>query len=470
MASYHHSLLGLLLMASAGVTAPATSSAAGMIAPAANADTPYTLAQWFEGERRPRREAYRSYYDEYGRRVTVDRRGRVVSVEEPRNDQGADYFPDAPQDPYDTGAIPNDPYAGPGNDRYEQQSALPSERDYGSVDRQPLPPTGGEADLNPADPNFNPPDSQNDGFYDTPQQEQIPAHPNPAPTVELPKGQGAKAKIAAIQVLLDRIGVSPGVIDGHKGGNVDKAVAAFEEMTGQQFDPLNDDGINASLEQTGGPAFVSYTITSEDAAYPFVASIPEDYGHKAQLERMAFTSVTEMLAERFHMDETYLKEINPGINFNTPGVSIQVANPGQNAGGAVTRIIADKGRKQVRGYNAEGRLIVAYPATIGSTDTPSPSGTVQVERIALNPNYTYNPKLNFKQGENDKVLTIPPGPNGPVGTVWIALSKPTYGIHGTPEPSKIGKTNSHGCVRLTNWDATELSKMVQKGVTVEFQE
>ena len=147
-------------------------------------------------------------------------------------------------------------------------------------------------------------------------------------------------------------------------------------MTGQQFDPLNEEGINASLEQTGGPAFVSYTITSEDAAYPFVASIPEDYSHKAQLERMAFTSVTEMLAERFHMDENYLKEINPGVDFNTPGVAIQVASTGQNAGGAVTRIIADKGRKQVRGYNAEGRLVVAYPATIGSTDTPSPSGTV----------------------------------------------------------------------------------------------
>jgi len=470
MASYQKSLFGMLLMASAAIVGLPQASAAPIGVLATRENPAYTLAQWFEPrEQRPRRNAYRSYFDEYGRKITVDRRGRVVAVEEPQNDQGTDYFPEAPQDPYDTGAIPNDPYAGPGNDQYEQQSAIPSERDYGSVDRQPLPPAG-ESDLNPSDPNFNPPGSQSDGFFDGPQQEQVPAHPNPAPTVELPKGQGAKAKIAAIQVLLDRIGVSPGVIDGHKGGNVDKAVAAFEEMTGQKFDPLNDEGINASLEQTGGPAFVPYTITSEDAAYPFVASIPEDYGHKAQLERMAFTSVTEMLAERFHMDENYLKEINPGIDFNTPGVTIQVASTGQNVGGAVSRIIADKGRKQVRGYNAEGRLIVAYPATIGSTDTPSPSGTVEVERIALNPNYTYNPKLNFKQGENDKILTIPPGPNGPVGTVWIALSKPTYGIHGTPEPSKIGKTNSHGCVRLTNWDATELSKLVQKGVVVEFQE
>ncbi|MDP3897456.1 MAG: L,D-transpeptidase, partial [Mesorhizobium sp.] len=130
----------------------------------------------------------------------------------------------------------------------------------------------------------------------------------------------------------------------------------------------------------------------------------------------------------------------------------------------------DKAQKQVLAYDAYDKLVAAYPATIGSADTPSPTGTHAISRIALNPNYTYNPKINFKQGENDKVLRIPPGPNGPVGSVWIALSKPTYGIHGTPEPSKIGKTNSHGCVRLTNWDAQELAKLVSKGVTVEFIE
>jgi lipoprotein-anchoring transpeptidase ErfK/SrfK len=111
---------------------------------------------------------------------------------------------------------------------------------------------------------------------------------------------------------------------------------------------------------------------------------------------------------------------------------------------------------------------VAYPATIGSAATPSPSGRFTVVAVAENPTYTYNPDLNFKQGNNDKVLTIPPGPNGPVGTVWIALSQPTFGIHGTPEPSMIDKAASHGCVRLTNWDAEELAKMVSKGVVVDF--
>jgi lipoprotein-anchoring transpeptidase ErfK/SrfK len=134
----------------------------------------------------------------------------------------------------------------------------------------------------------------------------------------------------------------------------------------------------------------------------------------------------------------------------------------------VSKIIADKSRKQVFAYGPMGELVAAYPASIGSADTPSPSGIHLVARVALNPDYTYNPKINFKQGSNTKVLTVPPGPNGPVGTVWIALDKPTYGIHGTPDPSRIGKTQSHGCIRLTNWDAQELAKMVKPGVTVEF--
>ena len=168
------------------------------------------------------------------------------------------------------------------------------------------------------------------------------------------------------------------------------------------------------------------------------------------------------------MDEDYLKALNPDANFNRPGTIIRVANIGKPITQQVARIVADKGKKQVFAYDADGKLVAAYPATIGSTDTPSPTGTHAVSRVAFNPNYTYNPKINFKQGDNDKVLTIPPGPNGPVGSIWIALDKPTYGIHGTPDPSKIGKTESHGCVRLTNWDAQELAKLVKPGVIVEF--
>jgi lipoprotein-anchoring transpeptidase ErfK/SrfK len=280
----------------------------------------------------------------------------------------------------------------------------------------------------------------------------------------------AREDVAAIQVLMDRAGASPGVIDGKFGSNVDKAFAAYRELTGTNLKSTDTIGITAALAESGGDALGLYEITPEDAAGPFVASVPADYSEKARLDHMSYTSVTEMLAERFHMDEGYLKALNPEANFSRPGTLVRVANFGSNVTTKVAHIIADKGQKQVRAFDANGKLVAAYPATIGSADTPSPTGTHAVSRIAINPNYTYNPKLNFKQGENDKVLTIPPGPNGPVGSVWIALDKPTYGIHGTPDPSKIGKTESHGCIRLTNWDAQELAKLVSAGVIVEFVE
>jgi lipoprotein-anchoring transpeptidase ErfK/SrfK len=280
----------------------------------------------------------------------------------------------------------------------------------------------------------------------------------------------SKAQVSALQVYLDRNGISPGVIDGRMGSNVAKALDAWFEATGERLDPADTDLIVSRLAAEGGLAFTTYEITAEDAAGPFIASVPADYAEKARLDRLAFTSTSEMLAERFHMDEAYLRELNPGVDFSVPGVRIKVVATGRKKTGEVTRIVADKTRKQVRAYDAGGKLLAAYPATIGSSDTPSPSGDVTIERVAHNPGYTYNPKVNFKQGNNDKILQVPPGPNGPVGTVWIALSKPTYGIHGTPEPSTIGKTQSHGCVRLTNWDAEELAGMVTPGVPVSFIE
>lgn len=288
--------------------------------------------------------------------------------------------------------------------------------------------------------------------------------------VEPPLKFTAREDVAALQILLDRRGASPGVIDGKFGSNVDKAIVAYRAITGENLKSTDAEGIKAGLAASGGDPFTTYTITAEDAAGPYVASVPADYGEKAKLERLSYTSVPEALAERFHMDEAYLKALNPEANFNRPGTIIRIANTGQAVTTKVTRVVADKGKKQVRGYDAGGRLVVAYPATIGSADTPSPTGVHAVSRIALNPEYTYNPSLNFKQGNNDKILTIPPGPNGPVGSVWIALDKPTYGVHGTPDPSKIGKTESHGCVRLTNFDAQELAKLVAPGVPVEFVE
>jgi lipoprotein-anchoring transpeptidase ErfK/SrfK len=177
-----------------------------------------------------------------------------------------------------------------------------------------------------------------------------------------------------------------------------------------------------------------------------------------------------MFGERFHMDVKLLMALNPGADFRQAGTSIWVtAVEGPPIAAKVARIVADKALRQLRGYDAQDRLLVAYPATIGSPDNPSPSGEHLVKAVAPDPVYYYDP-TNFVQGDNTAKLELPPGPNNPVGSVWIDLTEPSYGIHGTPEPTKIDKTGSHGCVRLTNWDAEELSKLVEPGVPVSFTE
>lgn len=390
--------------------------------------------------------------DRRGNRVLVDRYGNIIATEA----RARGYYPPRPsREVYN-----NDPYYGDeqyGDTRYSERGAVTGSipRDA-AIDRQPL---------------DNQPYPQSDGDYasiEPDQQQPDMMQPKPPSEPVITLKNKSKSEIVALQVFLDRAGISPGAIDGHMGSNVTKAIYAYQEMTGETLDPNNTDAILEQLRMSGGLPLVSYTITPADAAGPYLAQIPEDYAHKAALSSLSYTSTTEMLAERFHMDEGFLKEINPGVDFTVPGTIVKVVNPGEVKSGSVARIIADKGKKQIFAYDASGGLVAAYPASIGSTDTPSPSGTVTVERVAFNPGYTYNPKINFQQGANDKILNIPPGPNGPVGTVWMALSKPTYGIHGTPEPSKIGRTQSHGCIRLTNWDATELAKMVKPGVTVEF--
>lgn len=435
----------------------------------------------------PEAGAVRVVVDNMGRRLLIDRRDMVIGFEMPvwqyREQQGLASPGRAPdrgfgresanwddplwEDDFGRDVFPEAPPPPRNRDWTRDQDRFANTGRFDGIERRDLNPTTGTVPGREGESSII--RLPRDGTDQPPVAEQ-PRPANPATAPDQPKTPKlSKPQVAALQVYLDRNGISPGVIDGRMGSNVQKALDAWLEATGERIDPSDTDLVLNRLA-TRGLAFTTYTITAEDAAGPFIASVPADYAEKARLDRLSFTSTREMLAERFHMDEDYLQELNPDVDFNRPGVQIKVVDTGPKKTGTVTRIVADKNRKQVRGYDAGGKLLVAYPATIGSSSTPSPSGEVTIERVARNPGYTYNPKINFKQGDNDQILQVPPGPNGPVGSIWIALSKPTYGIHGTPEPSKIGKTSSNGCVRLTNWDAEELAGMVAPGVTVSFVE
>jgi lipoprotein-anchoring transpeptidase ErfK/SrfK len=283
-----------------------------------------------------------------------------------------------------------------------------------------------------------------------------------------------RASIIKIQVLLARRSISPGEIDGLDGENVRKAISEFRRQqnlpAGEELDQTIWDALHA--DNPDKPVVSDYTITDQDAAYPFVGVIPKDYAAQAKMKKLGFRNADEMLGEHFHMSEDLLKALNPKTDFSKPGQHIFVVDPfppSRNQSKAA-RVVADKAHGLVIAYDEADQIIAAYPATIGSDETPSPSGEVSVKRIAKNPTYDYDPEKNFQQGHNNTKLKLPKGPNNPVGSVWIALSRPTYGIHGTPEPSKVSKTESHGCVRLTNWDAEELADLVRKGTRVRFED
>jgi len=281
--------------------------------------------------------------------------------------------------------------------------------------------------------------------------------------------QAKRDALLRAEVLLARAHFSPGVIDGQDGGNLRNAVAAYQLAHGMTPDGKLNAEVFKALAADSAPAVAAYTIAPADVAGPFLDAIPTDYVEMAKLPHLGFTSPREALAEKFHMDEALLTALNPGVDFSQAGATILVAQAGpEKLNRPVVAIEVDKSARQVRAYGADGMLLATYPATVGSTERPAPTGVFAVKGVAPNPTYTYDPKrLSFGDKSMGK-LTIQPGPNNPVGAVWIDLSIPTYGIHGAPDPRLVGKVASHGCVRLTNWDVRQLASAVKKGVKVSF--
>jgi lipoprotein-anchoring transpeptidase ErfK/SrfK len=295
---------------------------------------------------------------------------------------------------------------------------------------------------------------------------------NDATPEEVTKRKDPSPAIIRAQVLLDRAAISPGVIDGYDGGNTRKALRVFQLRNRLRPTGVLDTATwEALIGADSAPVLMEYTITEKDVAGPFVEAIPAGMREMGKLERLDYTSPRELLAEKFHLDEDLLERMNPEVDFSKAGAKIVVADVrGPRPEGPAVTVVVDRQNQSVKPYAADGRLIAFYPATVGSSTFPSPSGDLEVVSVAENPEYTYSARLEFSDlKEGERAIRIAPGPNNPVGSIWIGLSRRGFGIHGTPHPSKIGKQSSHGCVRLTNWDARELAFLVKKGVTVQFR-
>jgi lipoprotein-anchoring transpeptidase ErfK/SrfK len=290
-------------------------------------------------------------------------------------------------------------------------------------------------------------------------------------TGKLPSEDSISPLAVKVQILLDRARFSPGEIDGRFGDNVEKALQAFAEANSLASGKVLTQEIWSKLQQAASDAVMTeYVLTERDIKGPYIEKLPVKMQEMKSLKTLSFTGPKEALSERFHMSQDLLAALNPAQKFDRADAKINVVNLPKQAPAKTARVQVDKARETVRAFAKDGTLMAFYPASVGSDEKPTPSGTLKVVSIQSNPTYRYDPKYKFKGVESKEPFTINAGPNNPVGATWIGLSQASYGIHGTSDPSRVSKSESHGCVRLTNWDVARLAQSLKKGVEVSFVE
>jgi lipoprotein-anchoring transpeptidase ErfK/SrfK len=303
---------------------------------------------------------------------------------------------------------------------------------------------------------------------------------DPAAIAQMPvrvpiKGDVEGPSVLKAQVYLDRSDFSVGALDGQWGKNSAVTTYWFQRANGLKPTGDVDEATFRALAAKGGnvPPLVDYTISAEDLKGPFV-KLPESVYDKEKLDCLCYETVLEELAEKFHTTQDFLKRLNPSIQFAeaADGQKLIVPNiravVGEGQAPAIAKITVSVAGNSFTGFDANDNVVFHAPTTLGNKYDPSPNETVKIVAIARNPNFHYQPTLFHEVPDSDPEAHLKPGPNNPVGLVWMALSKPHFGIHGTENPESIGYASSHGCVRLTNWDALEVSNRVSKGVEVSF--
>ena len=298
------------------------------------------------------------------------------------------------------------------------------------------------------------------------------------PPATAPPTATAVSEVLAAQILLDRAGFSPGEIDGRQGVNLRRALTAFQRAHSlQPTGRLDEDTRATLLNRAGGaPPVVSYEIADADLAGPFVGEIPGDLMQQSKLETLGYRTPLEALAEKFHASPRLLQSLNPAATFDRAGERVQVPNvmaidplaPLPGARPEATNVVS-KATSLLTVEDVNGDVLFQAPVTTGSKHDPLPVGQWKVTGVRRNPAFHYNPKLFWDADPSHAKARIAPGPNNPVGVVWIDLTKEHYGIHGTPEPGRIGHVESHGCVRLTNWDAVKVAQWARPGMQVVFK-